>query len=54
MHERAQCFGPRRIFSSAIEVPDLGFVQRSKSALLRINVNDVFVLPVNHAEHPVP
>ena len=53
MDRRTQCLGPRRIFGTAVEVPDLRFVQRAKHAFLVREDNDVLVLPVDHAHRPV-
>src|SRR5271165_884731 len=54
MESRAQGFGPHRIISSAVEVPDLRLTQWAKRTLLRIEVNDILVIPVDHAHRPVP
>src|ERR1035438_8874321 len=54
MESGAQGLGPRRIISSSVEVPDLRLAQRPKRTLLGIEVKDVLVLSVNHANCPVP
>ena len=54
MESGAQGLGPRRIISSSVEVPDMRLAQRTKRTLLGIEVKDVLVLSVNHANCPVP
>ena len=49
-----QGFGSRRMFGTAIEVPDLRLVQRAKLTFLCFEVKDVLVQAIDHSYRSVP
>jgi hypothetical protein len=42
------------MLSRSVEVPDLRFLQRPQASLIGIEIQDVLVRSVNHADRPVP
>ena len=54
MDGRAQGLCPRRMFRTAVKVPDLRFVQWTKCTLSSIEVNEVLVLPIDYTYRSVP